>query len=363
MHAPDGGAAADRRAAWERRWRDLASTRSWKARALLPLAWLYGLLVAARHRLYSMGWLRSERLPVPVLVVGNLVAGGAGKTPATIALVQHLRQSGWTPGVISRGHGSRSVEARAVTPRSGAADVGDEPLLIARRTAVPVFVAARRAEAGHALLSAHPEVDIVVCDDGIQHRALHANVRLAVFDDRGVGNGWLLPAGLLREPWPPRGAQPLPDLLWQQSPHGTPAFVEGCGQPVWRVGRRLAPEAVAADGRRRPLADLSGIPVRAVAGIARPEAFFDMLRQAGVAPVLCIAMPDHADTAILRKSLEQSGDLPVLCTEKDLVKLTDLQMQAQVWAVPLELDIPADALAALDARLSAYHPAHGHQTA
>lgn len=341
----------------------MASTRSWRARILLPLSWLYGFLVALRHRLHDIGWLRSERLPVPVLVVGNLVAGGAGKTPAAIALVQHLRERGWTPGVISRGHGSRSVEARAVTPRSSAADVGDEPLLIARRTAAPVFVAARRAEAGHALLSAHPEVDIVVCDDGLQHRALQATLRLAVFDDRGIGNGWLLPAGLLREPWPPRGAQPVPDLLWQQSTGTPPARVDGCGQPVWRVGRRLASEAVAVDGRRRALADLASTPVRALAGIARPEVFFEMLRQAGLTPVQCIPLPDHADADTLRTALGTMDDRPVICTEKDLVKLAGLQVAVPVWAVPLELDIPAEALAALDAGLSAYHPAHGHQTA
>ncbi len=341
----------------------MATRRAWPAPLFLPLTWLYGLIVAMRHRLYQLGWLRSERLPVPVLVIGNLVVGGAGKTPATLAVVQHLQRQGWTPGVISRGYGRAADAVMPVDPASLARDVGDEPLLIARRTGVPVFVASRRAEAGRALLKAHPSVDVLVCDDGLQHRALQATVRLAVFDDRGVGNGWLLPAGLLREPWPPRGAQPVPDLVWQQSAEDDAPDLPPAGMRVWPVSRRLAAEAVSLDGQTLSLQQLGRTPVRALAGIARPEVFFGMLRQAGVEPARCIALPDHADADAIRASLADDPHTPVVCTEKDLVKLSGLGLGCPVWAVPLTLEVPAEALLALDAALSAYHPAHGHQTA
>lgn len=341
----------------------MSLSRAWPAPLWLPLAWLYGLLIALRHRLYRLGWLRSERLPVPVLVVGNLVVGGAGKTPATIAVVEHLRQQGWKPGVISRGHGRSSHGVQPVTPASLPAETGDEPLLVAHRTGVPVFVAARRADAGRALLLAHPDTDVLVCDDGLQHLALHATVRLAIFDDRGTGNGWLLPAGPLREPWPPRGAQPRPDLVWQQTSGTAAQPVAAAGAPVWRIGRRLTDHAVNADGHRCPVADLAGIRVRALAGIARPEAFFKMLQGLGVLPHQCIALPDHADADAMQLALAGDAATAVVCTEKDLAKLAGLALPCPVWAVPLELDIPAEALHALDAALSPYHPRHGHQTA
>jgi len=341
----------------------MSLSRAWPAPLWLPLACLYGLIISLRHRLYSLGWLRRERLPVPVLVVGNLVVGGAGKTPATIAVVQHLRQQGWKPGVISRGHGRSTEGVRPVTPASSPAETGDEPLLLARRTGAPVFVAARRADAGRALLEAHPDTDVLVCDDGLQHLALQATVRLAIFDDRGTGNGWLLPAGPLREPWPPRGAQPRPDLVWQQTAGAAVRPVAPAGSAVWRVGRRLAKHAVSADGRQQPLAALASSPVRALAGIARPEVFFEMLRAAGVHPQQTIALPDHADAAAMQLALAGDAATPVVCTEKDLAKLAGLALTCPVWAVPLELDIPAEALRALDAVLSPYHPRHGHQTA
>ena len=142
------------------------------ARLLWPLSQLYRAAEASRRALYRLGWLRVERLPVPVIVVGNVVAGGAGKTPLVMAVVAHLQARGWQPGVISRGHGRRGGACLEVLPGLDAAQCGDEPLLMARRTAAPVFVAAQRVQAARALLSAHPQVDILVADDGLQH--LHA---------------------------------------------------------------------------------------------------------------------------------------------------------------------------------------------
>jgi tetraacyldisaccharide 4'-kinase len=180
-------------------------TRNWLRRgplacALWPLSLLFRALSAARAALYRAGLLKSSRLPVPVVVVGNIFIGGTGKTPLTIWLVQALRQAGMRPGVISRGHGSDGDGAREVGPRSTPAEVGDEPLLIQQRTGCPVMVGRDRAATGRALLAAHPELDILLTDDGLQHYALQRDIEIILFDGRGAGNGWLLPAGPLREP-------------------------------------------------------------------------------------------------------------------------------------------------------------------
>ena len=210
-------------------WRALSQRRGLGACLLLPIALVYGALLAARRLGYRLGWFHAEHLPVPVLVVGNVVVGGAGKTPTTIALVQHLRERGWRPGIVSRGHGRRDSAPLAVQEDSDPALSGDEPLLLRRATGVPVWVGRSRAAAARELLRAQPEVDLIVCDDGLQHWALASTLRVAVFDDRGLGNGWLLPAGLLREPWPPRDAARAPQLLLRQT--------RGDAPPPW--DRRL----------------------------------------------------------------------------------------------------------------------------
>ena len=177
-------------------------SRNWAACLLWPLSLLYGAVWRSKQR-------RALRqpaapLPIPVLVVGNVIAGGAGKTPTTIAVVQHFQSLGVAVGVISRGYGRRSdaPECMAVAASSAAADVGDEPLLIHRRTAAPVAVCAKRVQAAHALLQQHPQTQLLICDDGLQHLALPRDGEICVMDERGIGNGWLLPAGPLREPWP-----------------------------------------------------------------------------------------------------------------------------------------------------------------
>ena len=156
---------------------------SWQRRGALgyllwPVSQLYGALTALRRALYRSGTLQSTRLPVPVITVGNVIAGGAGKTPVTMAIVRHLQARGFRPGVISRGYGRKTEGCRAVTPKSTAHDVGDEPLLLARALQVPVFVASKRAKAGQALLDEHPEVNILVCDDGLQHLALQRDIEV-----------------------------------------------------------------------------------------------------------------------------------------------------------------------------------------
>lgn len=310
----------------ERVLRQAWASRGPLACLLWPLSVLYGLL----WRLRAAHGRRNPvpGLPVPVVVVGNVIVGGAGKTPVTIALVRDLQAHGWRPGVVSRGHGRQATGVLAVTPDSTAQAVGDEPLLIARATGVPVQVGAARAGAARALLATHPDVNVIVCDDGLQHLALARDIEVVVFDDRGTGNGWLIPAGPLREPWP-RPQVGIPQIVVDTS------------------RRRLAAGS---------LAGLEGRPVGALAGIARPEAFFAMLRDQGLTLSSTLPLADHADFAAswpgLRERLRQA---PLwLCTEKDAVKLQPLlgPGDPEVRAVPLAVTLDPDFFARVRDALS-----------
>lgn len=315
------------------------------ARLLWPLSLVFGALAGLRRGAYRSGWIGSERVAAPVVVVGNVVAGGSGKTPVVMALVEHLRSRGLTPGVVSRGYGRSLADCREVRADSRANEVGDEPLLVARRCEVPVFVAPNRAQAARALLAAYPATRVIVSDDGLQHYRLQRDIEICVFDERGCGNGWLLPAGPLREPWPRRV-----DLVLHA---GAPAGIAG-----FEVRRRLAPLARRADGTQIELAALAGRPLAALAGIARPEAFFAMLRDQGLQLARTVALADHHDFS--RESIGEDG-CELICTEKDAVKLWRLRPQA--WAVPLQLAIEPEFWAALDRLLDAkLSSTHGSQT-
>lgn len=355
-------------ARWQSAWLQSAQRRGLVACLLWPFSLLYRALMATRRALYAFGMLASQKPGVPVIVVGNVVVGGAGKTPATLALLAHLQARGWCPGVISRGHGRRGDGLVHVEPDTPVHLAGDEPLLIRQRTGLPVCVARRRAAAARALLAAHPEVDVLVCDDGMQHLALGRDLTLAVFDDRGVGNGWLLPAGLLREPWPmAAGAPGRPDLVLRQeragaSPRALPAPQD---VPVFQSVRQLAPSAIGPGGDSRTLAQLREQPMIGVAGIARPDVFFDMLRERGIALASCVSLPDHADATAYADVLK-SARHPVICTEKDAVKLFPLvppDGTTGVWAVPLVLTPEPAFFECIDAHLARLSSRHGHQTA
>lgn len=345
--------------------------------ALLPVAGLYALLSGLHRAAYRYGLMPVERLPIPVLVVGNVVAGGAGKTPVVVALVHHLQALGLRPGVISRGHGRSSRGVREVKPESDAADAGDEPLLIARRTGAPVFIGERRALAGRALLTQHPQVQVLVCDDGLQHHALARDIEICVFDERGTGNGWPLPAGPLREPWPRRVDFTLSPPLVGQEIHDSALSTDsaqrrdedcsarpgdGMETGAFTVRRRLARTAVNAQGQQAPLETLRAKEPLALAGIARPAAFFTMLAEAGCPPVDTLPLPDHHD---FRKGPALAADRCLVCTEKDAVKLWPLRPDA--WAVPLEVTIETGFWTALVQRLAGLYPqlssADGSQTA
>lgn len=340
----------------EDRLLNLWRTRSVLACCLLPMAWLYRAVWSLRRRLYCAGWLHAERLPVPVLVVGNVIAGGAGKTPLVIELLAHLQRAGWRPAVVSRGHGRASPATLHVRADTHARDCGDEPWLIFQRTGVPVCVDRDRAVAARALIAAHPHVNLIICDDGLQHLRLARDAEICVFDARGIGNGWLMPAGPLREPWPRH--TPVPG--W--TVHSIDGDAEaGAARWGWPLRRALAPEAVRADGSRRALADLAREPCVALAAIAQPERFFTMLRAAGVRPSQTFALPDHHPLDPLDALIREAAVL--VCTEKDAAKLWRIRPDA--WAVPLQVSLQGpwldELMQALEsARLSS---ADGDQTA
>lgn len=304
------------------------------AHLLWPVSMLYGAISGLHRWLYRVRIFKTERCRVPVIVVGNVVAGGAGKTPLVIVLAKHLRQQGLQVGIVSRGYGRQSkncIEVLASTPISAS---GDEPALIFRALAAPIFVANRRIDAIEALLAAYPTTQVIISDDGLQHYGLARDIDITVFDDRGIGNGWLLPAGPLREPFKP--SQPKRGLRYR-SVNG---LVLHTGQLPAFDGfvstRRLADCAVAPDGRQIPLDDLKHQQLAALAAIANPDAFFDMLKARGLQLAHTISLPDHFDFS--NYTLPVLGIATVLCTEKDAVKLFKLPMRTglQVLEVPLE---------------------------
>ena len=277
----------------------------------------------------------ARRLPVPVLVVGNLVAGGAGKTPLTIALATALAARGWRPGIASRGHGRRSRGPVSVAADTPVEACGDEPLLIARRTGLPVEVDADRFAAGQRLVGRG--CDLVICDDGLQHARLARDLEIEVLDGvRRYGNGRLLPAGPLREP------------------PGRPVFARvvnggAAGEGEWPM-RLVAGEAwPLAGGPPQPLSAFAPGPVHAVAGIGRPGRFFEDLSAAGL-QVLPHAFPDHH--AFSASELRFEPPAPVLMTEKDAVKCLGLAPR-EAWAVPVDAVLPPPLLDAIAAALAA----------
>jgi tetraacyldisaccharide 4'-kinase len=307
------------------------------ARLLLPIAALYALTAGVRKRLYRHGVLATQRLTVPVVVVGNLVVGGAGKTPAVIAVVSVLRRHGYTPGILSRGYArGGTVRIQEVEAETPASECGDEPKLLSLRTGAPVMVGRDRTAAGRALLHRHPEVDVIVSDDGLQHHALARDVQVILFDERGVGNGWLLPSGPLREPLataPPPHSLVLYNAARESTPWpGTLGDRSLAGVVELGAWWRGEPASLAALGALR------GRRLVAAAGIAHPERFFLLLRQNGL-EIEPLPLPDHCPYTALPWSTDARD---VVVTEKDAVKIEPARAGAtRVWVAALDFRIRA----------------------
>lgn len=327
--------------------------KPWLTLLLKPFSCLFGLIAAKRRRDFSAGRLKSEKLPVPVVVVGNIHAGGAGKTPVVSALVSELQQRGVKVGIISRGYGRKEKGVHVLNAASTAAQAGDEPLLLFRQTGAPTAVGSRRAEAGRALLAAHPEVEMIVADDGLQHYALQRDVEIAVFPAADVGRTDLdfLPNGGLREPLSRLAevdavvisgvsAESAQDV---QTAYGRHCFVSRV--ETGEIYRLNAPQEKWDTGR------LKNKTAAAAAGIAKPERFFKTLAKLGIELAETVALPDHA--AITPQDLPRADC--VLITEKDAVKLSDgLNQDAlnHVWVLPVCAIIEPDLADFVSDRLS-----------
>lgn len=302
-------------------------TRDWLACLLWPMSILFWLIQALRRMLYATGIYKTEMLPVPVIVVGNIFVGGTGKTPLVIWLVAQLRAHGFVPGVISRGYGNNTDAVQAVTAQMSAQLAGDEPLLIAKKTSVPLMVGRNRVAAARALLSAHPQVNVIVSDDGLQHYALGRTIEIQLSDTRGHGNGWLLPAGPLREP-----ASRQSDF-----------YVINGAQAVAKNSfgmqlRSTHAERLTDRNQHITWAELAAKKnIAASAGIGNPQRFFDMLRAQGITLDTVQALPDHFDFAVNPYG-KIAADI-ILITEKDAVKCASIDAISQderLWVVPVE---------------------------
>ena len=304
---------------------DIWYRRARPPRWLLPAAALYGVLLNLRAGLYRAGILRPARLPVPVVVVGNLTTGGTGKTPLVIALAAWLGKRGWRPGIILRGYRGRSTRwPLAVTPGTDPELAGDEAVLLARETGVPVFAGPDRVQAGRALLATHGEVDILLSDDGLQHLRLARELEILVIDaQRGFGNAHLLPAGPLREPLA-RARQ-------------VDATVSLGASPLARFQLDARPGALrrVADPRQRQSLDAwRGRRCHLVTGIGNPQRLLASVEAAGLQPVLH-AYPDHH--AFRPQDLAFEDGLPVLMTAKDALKCASFAA-GDIWYVEQRLD-------------------------
>ena len=321
----------------------------WYGDAVPPLAArlssrIYDGVVRARVALYRSGLLRRRRVDVPVVVVGNLIAGGSGKTPFTIALAERLRAAGWTPGVATRGYGRADPrQALWVEADTDPARGGDEPVLLARRSGVRVRADRDRVAAASALSAAG--CDIVLCDDGLQHYRLERDIEIEVVDGRRrYGNGQLLPAGPLREPVE-RGTQCDFRVVNLPTNEATPANA-GFGEwPMHLLATRAVPVL---GGRAQALSTFAGRRVHAVAGIGDPERFFAMLRGFDIAVVPHAFADHHRYTAA---DFQFGSDLPVLMTEKDAVKCVAFA-GARHFSVPVDAQLPEAFWIALLERLS-----------
>ena len=298
-----------------------------------PLSCLYALIIYLRKKCYQYGLLASYKSPLPVVVVGNITLGGTGKSPAVSYLVKSLQARGYRPGVVSRGYGAKvaDTECREVLSTSLPSEVGDEPLMLKRRLSCPVYVSPNRKLSVQAL--EQQGCDIVICDDGLQHYALQRDIEICVFDgERGLGNAWLLPTGPLRE---------LPARMSSVDHLLVNGADELAGYPQYEFIRMdlRAENLVSLDGEMTsPLASLTGKKVNAVAAIGNPERFFAVLESYGMI-LNRHAFEDHHDYQ--QSDFNFSESLPLIMTEKDVVKCGDLKLP-DAWYLPVEACLSRD---------------------
>jgi tetraacyldisaccharide 4'-kinase len=313
----------------------------WLLVALLPLELLFALLVSLRRFLYRVGLLRTVKVDRPVIVVGNLTAGGTGKTPFTLWLAALLQRNGRRVGIVLRGYGGTSTQwPREVTPQSDPREVGDEAVMIASRSGAIVVVASDRVAAAQRAIELG--ADVVLADDGLQHYRLARDFEIAVVDERrAFGNGLMLPAGPLREPVSRLRSVDL--IVRSRRSASASQQVPWAAAPEITATGRLGEAVSLAGNATRPLESFRPGPVHAVAGIGYPEAFFAALEAEGL-QIVRHPLPDHA--AITLADVDFKDDVPVLMTQKDAVKcrgLLDGASAGRYWAVVLELEVsPSD---------------------
>ncbi|MFM9834726.1 MAG: tetraacyldisaccharide 4'-kinase [Methylophilaceae bacterium] len=292
---------------------------------LVPLSWIFGALTALRRSAYKCGIFKSHALTVPTIVVGNLNLGGSGKTPVVMWLVEQLKLKGFKPGVISRGYGANVVVPTSVSAKSHASEVGDEPLLIAKRCACPVFVSASRVKAGVAMLNAHPECDLVISDDGLQHYQLQRNIEIAVVNNDALESAYLLPAGPMRE-----SASRL-NTVDAVVCNGNKTIASAYKMQL--VGTQFY--NLQNPNLKATVTDFADKKIKAIAAIGKPARFFEHLRGLGLTFAGMGFDDHHAFTAQDLAKLD--CDLLIM-TEKDAVKCQAFA-QTHYWVLPVEANI------------------------
>ncbi len=319
-----------------------------RSMALLPLSWVYRLVVWTRRSMYRLGLFKRQSLPVPVIVVGNIFVGGTGKTPLVLWVTRHIRSRQMRPGIITRGYGGKATQwPQLVDADSDPAQVGDEPVLLAQRSGVPVVASPDRVQAAQALIQ-HYGCNVIVSDDGLQHYRMKRDLEIVVIDAaRGLGNGHCLPAGPLREP---RRRLRSVDLLVA---NGGPSWLT----PYYFTLRLEKAWPLKEPSKTRPLKDFSGSKVHAVTGIGNPDRFFAALARFGV-EVIPHPFADHYPFE--EKDVQFDDTLPVLMTEKDAVKCMSFADERH-WAIPAETVLTAETERALIARVRSALDRHGRQ--
>lgn len=316
---------------------------------LAPFTLLFWCISSLRRASFKLGFKRIKRSRLPVIIVGNISVGGNGKTPVTLALVEYLQSQGHTPAVLSRGYGgSQTTFPHLLTPHCKPSVVGDEPALMAKRLNCPIVIDPKRAR-GSEYIEQHTKVSVIICDDGLQHYALARSIELCVLDKRGIGNGYLLPMGPLRE-----GAWRLNSvdaciLNANEEENALVNKLSSVRSPLFTMALKATSWVNVASNERRSLQDFSleGKNVAALAGIGDPKRFFSTLHNIGILPSKEISLPDHHHF--------QASDIPsgytVLMTEKDAIKCANIA-HSDCWYLQVNAVLPETFYAFLQTKLA-----------